>query len=175
MRISEADILFVPDSSADDPDDWISRWLSWLPSGRRIRADNDDVASVARALAAAIEQTGSDEAPRPVFLVGHGAGAHAIVHAARACDVSRVRGAFLVNPSAAGTQPAPSRDPLPFPCVVVASRDDPHATFEDMQNLGLDWGADVVDGGAIGRVDGGSGHGPWPEGLMRMGAFLGRL
>lgn len=170
MRISEADILFVPDSSADDPDDWISRWLSRLPSGRRIRADNDDVASVALALATAL-----DEASRPVFLVGHGAGAHAIVHAARACNVSQVRGAFLVNPSAAGNQPAPSRDPLPFPCVVVASRDDPHAGFEDMQNLGLDWGADVVDGGAIGRVDSGSGHGPWPEGLMRMGAFLGRL
>jgi predicted alpha/beta hydrolase family esterase len=33
----------------------------------------------------------------------------------------------------------------------------------------------VVDAGAIGRIDGGSGHGPWPEGLMKFGAFLARL
>lgn len=170
MRISEADILFVPDAGAEDSDHWMSRWQSRLPTGRRIRADSDDVASLASALTSAL-----DETSRPAFLVGHGAGGHAIAEAARACDVSRVCGAFMVNPSSALNLPAPSRDPLPFPCVVVASRDDPYASFEDMQEIGLDWGASVVDGGAIGRVDSGSGHGPWPEGLMRMGALINRL
>ena len=36
-------------------------------------------------------------------------------------------------------------------------------------------GGHIVDAGAIGRLDSTSGHGPWPEGLMRFGAFMARL
>jgi predicted alpha/beta hydrolase family esterase len=64
---------------------------------------------------------------------------------------------------------------LPFPSLVVISRDDPHASYEEMQDIAFDWGAHIVDAGAIGRIDSGSGHGPWPEGLMRFGAFIARL
>ena len=178
MRTSEADILFVPGSSATDPDHWMSRWESRLTTARLVEADQDDVASLAAALgsalAGAIAPSKTDGA-RPVVLVGHGAGVHAIVRAAADADVSRVRGAFLVNPSSAWNLPAPPRNPLPFPSILIASRDDPHASFEEMHDLGLDWGAHVVDAGQIGRVDAASGHGPWPEGLMRFGAFLARL
>jgi uncharacterized protein len=171
MRISEADILVVPGSSSNDAEHWISRWQSRLPTGQRIEASNDDVVSLASAIAGAL--AGGDA--RPVVLVGHGAGVFAIAQAARMGDVSRVRGAFLVNPSSGWNVPAPSREPLPFPSLVVISRDDPHASYEEMQDIGLDWGGHIVDAGAIGRVDSSSGHGPWPEGLMRFGAFLARL
>ena len=171
MRINEAEILFVPGSSSPDADHWISRWQSRLPTGKRIEGGNDDVASLSSALAEAL----AGESDRPAVLVGHGAGVFAIAHAARTSDVSRVRGAFLVNPSSSWNVPAPSREPLPFPSLVVISRDDPHASYEEMQDIGLDWGGHIVDAGAIGRVDASSGHGPWPEGLMRFGAFLARL
>jgi len=171
MRTSEADIYFVPGFSADDPDHWMNRWQSRLSTGKRIAADSDEVASLASAIGAAL----ADGGQRPVVLVGHGAGVFAISHAARASDVSRVRGAFLVNPSTAWNVPAPSRAPLPFPSLVVVSRDDPYANYEEMQDFGLDWGAHIVDAGALGRIDSASGHGPWPEGLMRFGAFLSRL
>lgn len=184
MRTSEADILFVPGSGAMDPDHWMSRWESRLAtarlveSGQDVESGRDDVASLAAALGAAlagaIAPSGTNGA-RPAVLVGHGAGVHAIARAAAEADVSRVRGAFLVNPSSAWNLPAPPRNPLPFPSLLIASRDDPHASFEEMQDLGLDWGAHVVDAGQIGRVDAASGHGPWPEGLMRFGAFLARL
>jgi predicted alpha/beta hydrolase family esterase len=108
-------------------------------------------------------------------MIGHGAGVFAIAQAARTSDVSRVRGALLVNPSSAWNVPAPSREPLPFPSLVVISRDDPHASYEEMQDLGFDWGGHIVDAGPIGRIDASSGHGPWPEGLMRFGAFIARL
>ena len=33
----------------------------------------------------------------------------------------------------------------------------------------------LLDAGDAGHVDPGSGHGPWPEGLMRFAAFIARL
>lgn len=170
MRTSEAEILFVPGSSLADSEHWMMRWQSKLATARVVTAQSDDIASLSAALALALQ-----EGARPVVLMGHGAGVFAIVQAARIGDVSRVRGAFLVNPSSAWNVPAPSREPLPFPSLVVLSRDDPHASYEEMQDLGFDWGGHIVDAGAIGRVDASSGHGPWPEGLMRFGAFIARL
>ena len=173
MRTSEAAILFVADSGADDGEHWIARWQGRLATASRVRSEQDDVTSLAAALGEALAPARASG--RPVVLVGHGAGVHAIAQAATRYDVSHVRGAFLVNPSSAWNLPAPPRDPFPFPSLLLVSRDDPHASFEEMQDLGLDWGAHVVDAGAIGRIDGGSGHGPWPEGLMKFGAFLARL
>jgi predicted alpha/beta hydrolase family esterase len=171
MRTSEAEILFVPGSSADDAEHWMTRWQSRLTTARRVMAESDDIGSLSAALAAAL----AVEATRPVVMIGHGAGVFAIAQAARTSDVSRVRGALLVNPSSAWKVPAPSREPLPFPSLVVISRDDPHASYEEMQDLGFDWGGHIVDAGPIGRIDASSGHGPWPEGLMRFGAFIARL
>ncbi|MFN3891792.1 MAG: RBBP9/YdeN family alpha/beta hydrolase [Beijerinckiaceae bacterium] len=171
MRTSEAEILFVPGSNMEDSDHWMNRWQSRLPTARRVVSDSDNIDSLAAAVSDALA---SDEA-RPVVLIGHGAGVHAIAHAARAADTSRVRGAFLVNPSSVWNLPAPSREPLPFPSIMVISRDDPHGTYEEMQDLGYDWGAHIIDAGPVGRIDAGSGHGPWPEGLMRFGAFIARL
>ena len=37
------------------------------------------------------------------------------------------------------------------------------------------WGATLVPAGDAGHIDAASGHGPWPEGLMRFGLFLSRL
>lgn len=173
MRTSEAAILFVADAGGEDDAHWISRWEGRLATASRVIAPQDDVASLAAAIGDALELARA--AGKPVVLVGHGAGVHAIAQAVARFDVSHVRGAFLVNPSSAWNLPAPPRDPFPFPSLLVVSRDDPHATYEEMQDLGLDWGAHVVDAGAIGRIDGGSGHGPWPEGLMKFGAFLARL
>ncbi|MBX9760973.1 MAG: alpha/beta hydrolase [Beijerinckiaceae bacterium] len=177
MRTSEADILFVPGEPGGDPDHWMNRWESRLKTARTIAPDRDDVASLAKLILAEVEGV---RAGRPLVLVGHGAGVHAIVQAAASGkfgtgEAALVRGAFLVNPSSAWNLPAPPRDPLPFPSLLVASHDDPHASFEEMHDLGLDWGAHVVDAGPIGRIDATSGHGPWPEGLMRFGAFIARL
>jgi predicted alpha/beta hydrolase family esterase len=171
MRTSEADILFVRDSSGEDSDHWMSRWQSRLATARLIAGESDNIARLSQALSGALEGGGE----RPAILVGHGAGVFAIAHAAQSGDVSRVRGAFLVNPSSAWNLPAPTRDPLPFPSLMVVSRDDPHASYDEMQNIGFDWGSHIVDAGAIGRLDSSSGHGPWPEGLMRFGAFIARL
>lgn len=133
---------------------------------------------------AAIEQC-----TRPVVLVSHSLGAIATVHAAqhlRGEDtnsyIGPVRAALLVSPPAAETLssidrvnpnflPIPSA-PLPFPSLVVGSVNDPFASQEELQSMALDWGSDFTDAGEAGHINVESGHGPWPEGLMRFAAFM---
>jgi hypothetical protein len=53
------------------------------------------------------------------------------------------------------------RQRLPFPSVVAASRDDPLGSFERIEQLGRDWGSEVVDLGFVGHLNPASGYGHW--------------
>jgi predicted alpha/beta hydrolase family esterase len=55
---------------------------------------------------------------------------------------------------------------------VIASRNDPFASFAESQALAQMLGAELIDAGFSGHINSKSGHGPWPEGLMRFAAFL---
>jgi hypothetical protein len=66
-------------------------------------------------------------------------------------------------------------DPLPCPAMVVGSQDDPYCSTERAKQLAEAWGAEYADGGAVGHINVSSGHGPWPDGLLRFGYFLRRL
>ncbi|MFD0938749.1 RBBP9/YdeN family alpha/beta hydrolase, partial [Methylobacterium trifolii] len=67
------------------------------------------------------------------------------------------------------------RDPLPFPSLVVASRTDPYCAYERAEDFAYAWGAALVDAGESGHINVASGHGPWPEGLMRLAGFMKNL
>ncbi len=108
----------------------------------------------------------------------------------RAIGGAGVVGAFLVSPSdldaigdwpreegqdwqtlVASFQPMPA-DRLPFPARVIASSADSFCSVERAQALGAAWGADVSIVADAGHINGQSGHGPWPEGLLTFGMFL---
>jgi len=182
MRAAEADILIVPGWTNAGPDHWQTRWQAKLSTARRVEQadwdlpDRDDwIARVAAAVEAAA---------RPVILVAHSCGVPTVAHAAARIEPGKVAGAFLVappseaftraEPAIAAFAPYPST-PLPFPTLLVASRDDPACTFEEAEALASAWGATLADAGAAGHLDTASGHGPWPEGLMRFAAFLNGL
>ncbi|MGV6871261.1 RBBP9/YdeN family alpha/beta hydrolase [Pseudochelatococcus sp. B33] len=183
MRISECDVLIVPGLHNSDEEHWQSRWESRLVSASRVvQADwsRPDPDAWAGRLRERVEA-----ATRPVVLVAHSLGVLTVVRAAPLLPPGRVIGSFLVAvpdpektdgqpPAVALFAPAPT-DPLPFPSLLVASRNDPHCSFERAQAIALDWGAALVDAGESGHINAASGHGPWPEGLMRLGHFLGRL
>lgn len=182
MRTGEADILFVPGRGETGADHWLSRWQSRLKTARRL--DDLDRTNPNRDAWAAQIQQAVAQAQRPVILVAHSLGAAAVAHAATGFPPDAVRGGFLVSaPSEQALRsmdidPAfapPPRAPLPFPSLLIASQDDPFSTFADMESMALDWGAQIIDAGPAGHIDESSGHGPWPEGLMRFGAFLARL
>ncbi|MFM2443489.1 MAG: hypothetical protein RJB09_675, partial [Pseudomonadota bacterium] len=67
------------------------------------------------------------------------------------------------------------RAPLPFPTLLVASRNDPLADYAANEDLAKAWGAALLDAGEAGHINMDSGHGPWPEGLMSFAGFLNRL
>ena len=179
MRTSDVDILIVPGLAGGTLDHWYSRWEQKLPTARRVVQEDwhhPDLARWSAQLVAAVQA-----ATRPTILVAHSLGVVTVAHAADAI-AERVVGAFLVAPpSAAVLRTMSEVDPafadlpegrLPFPAVLVASRDDPYAAYEDSESLAATWGVELVDAGASGHLNDESGHGPWPEGLMRFAGFL---
>ncbi|MBV8447930.1 MAG: serine hydrolase family protein [Hyphomicrobiales bacterium] len=181
MRTSDADILFVPGLGNSGPDHWQTRWEKKLSTGRRVEQKDWDHPRLADWKARIIEEIArAAEASRPAVLIAHSLGSIAVVHAAIA--LGKVTGAYLITPpSDAAIATLPGVDPafvpvpmspLPFPSVLVASRTDPYGSYTDAQAKAEAWGSTLVDAGNAGHINTESGHGPWPEGLMRLATFL---
>lgn len=191
MKTSDVDILIVPGWSSSGPDHWQSRWERKLPTARRVEQDDwinpDKDRWVGRLIAEAACCT------RPPVLVAHSLGCITVVHAAAKLPKGLVIGAFLVAPAdieqsgewpitqgetfdavKGGFLPLPMT-PLPFPAALVASRNDPYCRHERAEALAKSWGASLIDAGEAGHINVSSGHGPWPEGVLRFGGFLKRL
>lgn len=182
MKIADADILIVPGWTGSGKDHWQSRWENKFSTARRVEQDNWDnplpeTWSVPIIRAAAT-------ATKPAILVAHSLGVIAAVHAAPAMPADKIAGAFLVAPADvdapdtddALTSYAPiSFDPLPFPSMLIASRNDPYCGFERAGDLAAAWGSDFIDAGNAGHLNTASGHGPWPEGMMMFARFMNRL
>jgi uncharacterized protein len=180
MRTSEADILFIPGLGNSGPDHWQSRWQAKLPTARRVEMNDWNEPDLAAWSDRLRDEAG--KARQPLILVAHSFGGYAVAHAA-AEIAENVRGAFIVAPpsarvletlGAAGVASLPT-EPLPFKTLVIASRDDLYGTYEEAEDLARAWGADLADAGNSGHINAESGHGPWPEGLMRFAGFLKRL
>ena len=181
LRISDFDILIIPGLGGSGPDHWQSRWEAKLSTARRVEQHNWDSPRLedwTGRIIAAVEG-----ARRPVLLLAHSLGVTAVVHAAPNLPAGVVRGAFLVAPPAdsvlveaagPGFTPLP-RAPLPFPSVLVASRNDPFAPYEESEEISYAWGSRLLDAGEAGHLNMDSGHGPWPEGLMSLAGFLKQL
>lgn len=187
MKSSDATILVLPGLGGGTDGHWYARWQAGLRTAEWVALDDwssPDRERYGAAIVGAVAR-----ADRPVVLVAHGFGALAAVHAAPGLPVGKVRGAFLaavpdIDASAPTSRSAPDvaasyrpvpRDPLPFPSLVLASRNDPYCAFDVAEDLAAAWGARMVDLRESGTVDPHSGHGPWPEGLMTFGKFLQRL
>jgi predicted alpha/beta hydrolase family esterase len=190
VRTSDVDLLIVPGWDDSDPDHWQSRWATKLSTARRIAmpdfARPDCAAWVDALIGAAAAAT------RPAVFIGHSCGALAIAHAAPRLASLNVIGAMLVAPPAplkgaaveafvaasdgrcaapVGFHPAPDRS-LPLPTMLIASRNDPFCPFKQSEGYASDWGAHLVDAGDAGHINSEAGFGPWPDGAMKLAAFL---
>ena len=113
----------------------------------------------------------------PVVLVAHSAGAMITVHWAAQSGPRRVLGALLAAPAdlesplpqgypsldvldANGWLPVP-RQKLPFPAIVAASTNDPLGRLDRIEGYAKDWGARLVDAGAVGHLNPAAGFGEW--------------
>ncbi len=163
-------VLILPGWGDSGPKHWQSLWQQANPAFRRvvqrdweypIRAEW--VETLAREIRAA---------ERPPVIVAHSLGCVAVAHAVAAGPLA-IHGALLVAPPDVehpdfppvieGFAPIP-RARLPFPSIVVVSRNDPHTAFERAQALAGAWGSRLVDAGNSGHINTDAGFGPWPLG-----------
>ncbi len=183
MKTADCDILILPGYAGSEEEHWQARWAARLKTARIVAQDDwhrPDPETWRSRVVDAVQA-----ATRPVILIAHSLGVVAAVEAAPRFPEGVVRGALLVAfpdieagadlpESVRAFAPVP-RDPLPFPSLLVASRTDPHCTYERAEDYAYAWGAALVDAGEAGHINVASGHGPWPEGLMRLAGFLAPL
>ena len=174
MRTSDVDILLVPGPGTSE-NHWLQRWRRNLKTAILVNppgAMTGFPAWVASIIAVAGARS------RPTLIVAHGSGVAAAIAAADGLRHAKVVGALLVAPQMPDLSAHPGVDlkkPLGLPAALVASRSSPHHNFEELTAMAKSWHAELVDAGDAGAVDETSGHGPWPEGLMRLGWFLKRI
>ena len=186
MKISQADIVIVPGFKGAPPDHWQARWLAKMKTARMVRQDDWHKPDVADWTAKLHDALADSE--RPAVLVAHSLGCHVVAQAVSGFGEAarrKVRGAFLVAPPDVENPtlrprhlmtfgPYP-REPLPFPSLVVASRDDPFCAYPKAEAMAQAWGSQFVDARESGHINAESGQGPWPDGLMVFANFMSHL
>lgn len=179
-------IVIVPGVGDSGPGHWQTLMERTHAGSRRVVQDDwnypiraDWVDALARTL---------DDIEGPVVLVGHSAGSVTVVHWAATCTHrGGVVGALLVAPADLeselpdgtpidfledmGWVPCP-RMALPFASMVVASTDDPYASFARSEELARAWGSRLVRLENAGHVNADAGLGPWPLGDELLAEFL---
>jgi uncharacterized protein len=183
---NSATILFVPGLRDHVADHWQTHAAAASPGSvtvEPLRVDGLSRAARVAALDAALNAIAGD-----VILAAHSAGCLTVAHWA-AAPSRAVRAALLVTPadvenplpagyptledlSTNGWLPIP-RAPLPFPALVVASRNDPLASAAKVGELAAAWHADLYDAGMVGHLNPATGFGPWPDALPLIEKLVG--
>ncbi|WP_454814250.1 RBBP9/YdeN family alpha/beta hydrolase [Labrys neptuniae] len=182
MRISDTDILIVPGLGNSGPGHWQSRWQAKLSTARRVEQDDWDHPEREAWVNRLVEAV--QESSRPAIVIAHSIGVITTVFAAERLK-GHVIGAMLVAPSDwdkpdllpgydLNFNPIPMTA-LPFPSLLVASRNDPYCEINRASSFAEAWDSEFVDAGEAGHINVESGHGPWPEGLLRLASFLSKL
>ena len=174
--MSETAYLIVPGLRDHVADHWQTLLAARLPNAHSVpplEADKLSCAARVDAIQRALEKIEG-----PVILVAHSAGVMMVAHWAQ--TYSRpIKGALLATPAdvespfpagypttellqANGWLPIP-RTPLPFPSILAASRNDPLADFERLEQLARDWHSELLDLGAVGHLNPAAGFGEWPQ------------
>jgi hypothetical protein len=178
MRTAELDLLFVAGLNGSGPDHWQTRWRHKLSTAKLVEQTDWDRPQLSAWVDALVEAARATT--RPIVLVAHSLGVPTVAHAAPCLPEGSVKGAFLVAPPTDEAlirvgmfefTPTPEAR-LPFPSVLVASRNDPHGSYASAQAKAAQWGSRLVAAGDAGHINAESGHGPWPEGLMRFAGFI---
>lgn len=193
-----AQVLVLPGWQGSGPGHWQSRWEQLHGCTRVEQHDWDrplrgdwtarleevllDLPGPAKACAAHATTTQSAASQAPVLFVAHSLGCLLVAAwAAHSRNTQRVAGALLVAPPDVRT---PALQPvlaswatlalqrLPFPAIVIASRDDPFCSQARSRDFADAWGAQWVDAGCAGHLNADSGLGDWPEGHAHLARLL---
>lgn len=171
-------VLFVPGLRDHVAEHWQTLLAAQIPGSITVEPLTEDRLSREARVKALDDALGNINGD--VVIAAHSAGALMVVNWAIA-PTRKIRGALLVTPSdvenplppgypayddlkANGWMPIP-RQPLPFPSIVAASRNDPLAQFEKSAGLARAWGSEFYDAGEVGHLNPAAGFGHWPDAL----------
>ena len=178
-------ILTVPGLGNSGPGHWQTIWEAQLPRCRRVDLglwDNPHRNTWVNKLNLAIQR-----AEGPVVLAAHSLGCLAVAWWAEyeqpggPVDGGKVIGALLVAPPDVEERPLDRRltrfapvpeAALPFPSVLVASRNDPYLTMAQARGLARRWGARLADAGEAGHINAASDLGDWAFGRLLLHTLL---
>jgi predicted alpha/beta hydrolase family esterase len=162
-------ILIVPGLHGSTEAHWQTLLERKFPEARRVEQSNwsDPCPAWHERLLAEIARFPD------AIVVAHSLGCALVARAAASNPGISIKAALLVAPAdtenaaelpeLGAFAPLP-RDALPFPSIVVASRNDPYMQFERARRLSVMWGSQFVDAGFAGHINIASGHGSWPAG-----------
>ena len=177
--MNPSNVMILPGWQNSGPDHWQSRWErahgyarveqhDWM---RPLRGDwisrlEDELLT---------RELGHNQR---ALLVAHSLGCMAVVAwAAHSKSTQRVGGALLVAPPDCERESMrhtlTSWSPillqkLPFPSVLLASRDDPFCALERARFFADAWGSELIDIGPCGHLNADSGLGDWPEAHLHL-------
>lgn len=174
-------VLTIPGLDGSGPAHWQTLWERDDPRCVRVAQENwhePRRESWLQALSGALARE-----PAPVVLAAHSLGCVLVAHWALRGPADAVAGALLVAPADVDD---PARTPecvrdfaplpqvrLPFPSILVASRDDPYMSVARAHRLAAAWGARFVDVGPRGHLNAESNLGSWPEGRALLAQLVG--
>ena len=185
-ELNPSHVLILPGWQNSGPTHWQSRWEAlhgyvrveqhdWM---RPLRGD-----WTARLEEELLDQAqhSADPNPQPCVLVAHSLGCLLVAAwAAHSRNTHWVKAALLVAPGdAAREELRPvltswarvTMQRLPFKSILLGSQNDPFCSLARAQAFASAWGAEFIDYGATGHINGESRLGDWPQGhniLMRL-------
>lgn len=178
VEVSE---LVLPGLYDSGPDHWQSLWCDTRADCQRVELGQWDRPTPA--LWASRLDRAVARAARPLILIAHSLGCHAVAWWAAqtsAARLDKVRGALLVAPPDVEREnahellkafaPTPAQS-LPFRSLLAASHDDRYASFERSAWMARIWGCSLIDVGYLGHINAESGLGEWPQGLALLEAL----
>ncbi|TDW68182.1 hypothetical protein EDF57_10154 [Novosphingobium sp. PhB55] len=176
-------VLLIPGLDGSGPGHWQRRWAEEMDNAQMVDLglwEKPHRNTWINRLNLSVQRAG-----RPVVLVAHSLGCLLTAWWAKfeqPAWSSPVIGALLVAPPEVdffprddrlnGFAPTPS-DELPFPSILVASRNDPWIGFPTARLLARQWGSQFVDAGDTGHINADSKIGSWEDGKQLLRQLAG--
>lgn len=182
QKLRKTFVLTVPGLDGSGPEHWQTLWERRLERCERVQMGDwayPERSKWIRRLDREIHNS-----PAPVLIAAHSLGCLAVAWWTKerwSGNQERVIGALLVatpdvergkeRERMRSFSPLP-RGPLPFPSLLVASRNDPYATFETSRRIAAMWGSTLVDAGTAGHLNADSGVDEWTEGIRLLASLI---
>ncbi|MBP1222761.1 RBBP9/YdeN family alpha/beta hydrolase [Flavobacterium sp. 1355] len=179
----ETNLLILPGLGNSGEKHWQTFWHEKFKNSKRIIQDNWDEPILEDWIARLKEEVLKLEGP--TILVAHSLAVSLVLHWASSNNDKNIVGALLVAPADVDS---PEHTPevirnfapipitkLPFPSIVVASENDPYASFERKKYFAEQWGSDFVNVGRQGHINSDSDLKYWEEGQLILQQLIAKV